>query len=157
LLVAAARSEIVFLDTGRMLRGGGDPVVGKLGDGLDAVSMYVNVTADDKLLFVSDEGAMTITVIDLARARTNGFRADAVIGEIPTGNAPIALTFSPDGKWLYTTSQRALDDWKWPIACKPEGQAAAEANAMFPEGAVMVVERGDRSGTCGHGTNSRRV
>jgi DNA-binding beta-propeller fold protein YncE len=62
------------------------------------------------------------------------------VGTIPVGNAPIALTFSPDGKWLYTTSQGALPDWKWRKACKPEGRDPATSTIQNPEGAVIVVD-----------------
>jgi DNA-binding beta-propeller fold protein YncE len=83
--------------------------------------VYVNITPDDKLLFVSEEALAVITVIDFQRARASGFKGDAVIGDVPVGGAPIALTFSSDGKWLYTTSESASPHWKWPKACKPEG------------------------------------
>src|ERR1039458_7720447 len=85
-----------------------------------------------KLLFVSEERARSITVIDLARARSNGYKADAIVGKIPVANAPIALTFSPDGKWLYTTSQGAMPDWHWPKACKPEGRDPSTAETTNP-------------------------
>lgn len=42
------------------------------------------VTADDSLLFVSDERSNTITTIDLARARAKGFKSVSILGKIPT-------------------------------------------------------------------------
>src|SRR5262249_17357561 len=45
---------------------------------------------------------------------------------------------SPDGKWLYTTSQVAQPDWGWSNACKPEGRATEQLTR--PEGAVIVVD-----------------
>ncbi len=112
--------------------------MGSIGGGRN--SIYVNTTADDKLLFVSEEGGGSITVIDLERARRDGYKAEDVIGSIPVGQAPIALTFSPDGKWLYTTSQGAPPEWGWPAACKPEGMRAPNAPVSNPEGAVVVVD-----------------
>jgi DNA-binding beta-propeller fold protein YncE len=56
------------------------------------------------------------------------------------GRAPIALTFSPGGKWLYTTSELALPAWNWPAACKPEERGPANAPISNPEGAVIVVD-----------------
>jgi len=123
LLIAAANNSAVVLDVGRMTTGAELPVVGTF-SGFDRSfrgSVYVNVTADDKLLFVSQEAAQAITVIDLERARQNGYKPEAIIGNIPVGTAPIALTFSLDGKWLYTTSEGAASQWNWPLACKPEG------------------------------------
>jgi len=113
-------------------------VVGTSGGGRN--SIYVNTTPDDKLLFVAEEGGGSITVIDLERARRDGYKAEDAIGSVPVGSAPIALTFSPDGKWLYTTSQGANPDWGWPAACKPEGSRAPNAPPSNPEGAVVVVD-----------------
>jgi len=123
LLVVAAGTSVLVLDVGRLIDGRENAVLGKFDaqEGKFVQSVYVNVTRDDKLLFVSEEAAQAITVIDLEHARANGFKADAILGTIPVGDAPIALTFSPDGKWLYTTSESAAPEWKWPRACKPEG------------------------------------
>lgn len=140
LLIAAALNAVIFLDVQRMTEGSTNPVLGSFSDGPNTSSIYVNVTADDKLLFVSEERARSITVIDLERARGNGYKADAILGKIPTGNAPIALTFSPDGKWLYTTSEVALPEWKWPNACKPEGGNSNTSEITNPEGAVIVID-----------------
>ncbi|MDQ3917723.1 MAG: hypothetical protein M3348_04545, partial [Acidobacteriota bacterium] len=105
LLIAADGDYVVFLDVGRMIEGRGDPVLGYVKDADFAGSVYVNTTADDRFLFVSDENAETVTVINLQRARAEGFKEAAAVGKIPVGLAPIALTFSPDGRWLYTTSE----------------------------------------------------
>ncbi|MBS1859424.1 MAG: hypothetical protein JST11_28880, partial [Acidobacteria bacterium] len=138
LLIAASTDATVFLDVQRMTGGGENPVVGSLGGG--SGSIYANVTADDRLLFVSEERARSIRVIDLERARREGFKPAAVIGRIPTGIAPIALTFSADGRWLYTTSEVAVPEWNWPKACRPEGRGGADAPVTNPEGAVIVVD-----------------
>jgi DNA-binding beta-propeller fold protein YncE len=140
LLIAAAQDAVVFLDVQKMISGKGDAVLGSFADGKNTGSIYANVTPDDKYLFISEEGAQAITVIDLVRARANGFLDAAIRGRIPTGRAPIALTFSPDGKWLYTTSQLAMPDWNWPAACKPESSAAKTSEVKNPEGAVVVVD-----------------
>jgi YVTN family beta-propeller protein len=101
-------------------------------------NIWANVTPDDKLLFVSQESSASIAVIDLEK-RT-------VVGSIPVGHAPIALTFSLDGKTLYTTSQVALAEWDWPKACKPEGRPGVE-DLVNPEGAVLVVDVARRAVT----------
>jgi DNA-binding beta-propeller fold protein YncE len=119
---------------------GGDPILGYIKDGEFPGSVYVNTTADDRLLFVSDENEQAVTVINLQKARAEGFKASAVVGRIPTGDAPIALTLSPDGRWLYTTSQRAPQGLKWPVECKPEGLDPATAQPRFPQGAILVVD-----------------
>ena len=138
LIIAAAIDRVLFLDPARLISGDGNPVLGSFSDGRGSQSIWVNTTADDALLFVSEEAAAAITVIDLARARREGFHADAIIGKIPVGRAPIALTFSPDGRLLYTTSELASKDWGWPAACKPEGRPGNEP--VNPEGAVVVID-----------------
>lgn len=143
LLIIADGEYVVFMDAARMTgRGGdGDPILGYLSDGAQySGSVYVNTTSDDRLLFVSDEAVQAVTVIDLRRARAEGFKETAIVGKIPTGVAPIALTFSPDGRWLYTTSQRAPENLKWPVECKPEGADPATAQPRYPQGAIHVVD-----------------
>ena len=132
-LIAAGGQSVLFLDVQRLTSGKGDPEVASISDGKDARSVYVNVTRDDKTLFVSDEGTQTISVIDLEHSRK-------MAGTIPVGRSPIALTFSKDEKYLFTTSQAARVDWNWPKACKPEGQDPSKAQITNPEGAVIVVD-----------------
>jgi DNA-binding beta-propeller fold protein YncE len=134
LLVVAAGDSVDFLDVEHLISGGGKPLLGSFSDGSRTGSVYANITAEDKLLFVSEERQSSITIIDLPRARANGYKSNAIIGRIPVGNAPIALTFSPDGKLLYTSSQSALLEWQWPNACGPSGPN------NHPEGAVVVVD-----------------
>ena len=140
LLVVADGDYVVFMDVGRMTEGRGDPILGFIKDADFAGSVYVNTTSDDKFLFVSDENVETVTVINLQRARAEGFKESAIVGKIPVGGAPIALTFSPDGRWLYTTSQIAPESFGWPVECKPEGQDPATAKPRYPQGAIIVVD-----------------
>jgi DNA-binding beta-propeller fold protein YncE len=140
ILIVADDDNVVFLDVSHMITGRGDPILGYISDGDFSGSVYANVTTDDKILFVSDENTETITVINLEKARAEGFKDTAKVGKIATGAAPIALTFSPDGRWLYTTSQSAPKSFNWPIACKPEGQDPSTAKPQNPEGAIIVVD-----------------
>lgn len=141
LLIAAANNSAVVLDVGRMTTGAENPIAGTFSGRNFFGTIYVNVTPDDKLLFVSQEAAQAITVIDLEKARQNGYKPEAIIGNIPVGNAPIALTFSLDGRWLYTTSEEAAPQWNWPKACKPEGPPRSSPSQLVnPEGAVVVVD-----------------
>jgi DNA-binding beta-propeller fold protein YncE len=140
LLIVADDEFVVFLDVQKMMSAGSDPILGFLRDQRDAGSIYVNVTRDDKYLFVSDEGASSISVIDVEKARTNSFDEKTIVGKIPTGVAPIALTFSPDEKLLYTTSELAAKDWGWPAKCKREGEDPATAKIERPEGAIVIVD-----------------
>ena len=152
MLIAAANDSVVFFDTQRLETGGSDPAFQWVSDGPNASSIYVNVTADDKTLFVSDEAAQRITVIDLEKIRSLGRdsaanlkrihspdgASAAIIGRIPVGLTPIALTFSKDQKWLFTTSQIAPPAWGWPAVLAPEGMRAGQGKV--PEGAVIVID-----------------
>jgi DNA-binding beta-propeller fold protein YncE len=139
MLIVAGQARVFFLDVARMTAGKRDALLGSIGkSGVLAGTIYVNVTADDNLLFVSDEAAANIAVIDLEHARSDGFSSDVIIGAVPVGMAPIALTFSKDGTLLYTTSEAASPDWNWPAACKQEGRK--NPAIVNPEGAVVVVD-----------------
>jgi DNA-binding beta-propeller fold protein YncE len=137
LLIAAVGTGVVLLDVDRMKRGVGEPVLARVPEDAKSGSVYVNVTRDGKILFVSEEASHAITVMDLRRARA-GAGEKAVIGRIPVGNAPIALTLSPDERWMYTTSQSALVEWNWEASCDPENPRAK--GGKRPQGAVIVVD-----------------
>lgn len=102
--------------------------------------MYANVTSDDRWLFLSDESARTISVVDLARARGSNFHPDSVIGQIPVGRAPIALTFSSDQRLLYTTSQVAPDNYGWPPDCSPPASELGRQDPRYAKGAILVID-----------------
>ncbi len=139
LLIAAAGNLVLFLDTARMMSGQANPVVSHFSTGPhDPGSVYVNVTADDRFLFVSNENNESISVINLEKARASGFAADSIVGKIPVGIAPIAVTLSPDGRYLYTTSEAAPKSYGWPAPCKPEGEPA-KTSLRHPEGAIVVA------------------
>src|SRR5262249_5613602 len=91
-------------------------------------------------LLLSDESAKAISVVDLAKARASGFNDNAVVGRIPTGRAPIALTFSVDQHFLYTTSQEAPTDYNWPSVCHAPGSEAARERSSHAEGAILVID-----------------
>jgi len=140
LLIAVGEGRIVFLDLARAISGQGDPILGDLIYDRSAESVAANVTADDQYLFVSDEKRRRITVINLEKARRSNFSPAALVGAIPVGVSPIALTFSPDNKFLYTTSQIAPMSYGWPNVCKAQGPDPALSNYFTGEGAVHVVD-----------------
>jgi len=138
-LVVAAGEKVLVLNTERLIAGK-NPEAAAFSDGHSAGSIFANLTADDRTLFVSDEGTKSITVVDLARIRAEGFSPSAILGKIPVGLAPIALTFSPDEQWLYTTSEVADRSWGWPAAVPREGARGSSQAATVPEGAIIVVD-----------------
>ncbi len=142
LLIVADGKRVAFLDTLRLTSGHATPVLGYWNDGTrEPGRIYVNVTAGDKHLFISDEGAGTITVLDLARARASGFAADAKIGIIPVGRGPVALTFSPDQRYLYSTTLTMQDGSDWPKECVREYLNDSNAPRVT-QGGLFVIDVG---------------
>jgi DNA-binding beta-propeller fold protein YncE len=131
---------VLFFDVGRFIAGAADALSGYWHDDVGTAGrVYANISSDDRYLFVSDEGAQAITVLDLAAARKNGFEHAKAIGKIPVGLHPVALTFSRDGKYLYTTSQN-MANFGWPIECKPANASSLAAAPDHPQGAVLVID-----------------
>jgi DNA-binding beta-propeller fold protein YncE len=135
-LIVAAATGVAFLDVERLKSGAGDPVTATLQVGDGAGVIYVSTTATDDLLFVALERAEAILVADFAKAR-NGM-PDAVLGRVPVGRSPIAVTLSADERYLYTTSQVALPDWGWPVACALE--AKPDDPPSTPKGGIVVID-----------------
>ena len=141
LLVVADNDRVAFIDTDRLVTGHGGALLGYLVDPAAKGRVYASITPDDRFAFIADENSATVSVIDIAKARTSGFNASATVGKIPTGAAPIAMVFSPDRKLVYVTSQRAPDRLGWPIECKREANNAAnDLTPVNPEGAIHVVD-----------------
>ena len=140
LLLATTDTGVAFLDVHQLISGKGSALLGEFSDGPNADSVYVNVTADDHFAFVSDESQNTITVIDLGKAKSNGYSISSIVGKIPTAIAPIALTFSPDGGLLYSTSEIAIDGWGWPNTCPLEEPQPSKPDLRQPEGAILVID-----------------
>jgi DNA-binding beta-propeller fold protein YncE len=138
-LIVADGDRVQFLDPDRLISGQGSAVLGSITDPSAQGRINVNVTDDDRYLFVAEERSAAISVIDLVKARASGFSPASVIGQVPVGNAPIALVFSADRKLLYTTSQSAPVSAGWGNTCRPEGSAATTP-VNHPFGAVIVVD-----------------
>jgi DNA-binding beta-propeller fold protein YncE len=63
------------------------------------------VSPDDRFAFVTLEYSAEIAVFDLNRALTRGFGPSDFVGMIPVGEATVGMAVSPDGQWLYATSE----------------------------------------------------
>jgi len=140
LLIVTSDDRVAFVDPARLITGASHAVLGYLNDAPMAGRFYANVTSDDRWLFLSDESTKAITVVDLAKARASGFKDGAVVGRIPTGQAPIALTFSADHQFLYTTSQIAPAAYGWPPVCHAPGSEAARTTSSYTQGAILVID-----------------
>src|SRR5512133_3205437 len=96
LLVVAAGQRIAFVDPARLILAQSERAVSYLDEptSVRLGRVYANVSPDDKFAFLADESAQTISVVDLTKARASGFSASSIVGKIPTGASPIAMTFS---------------------------------------------------------------
>ena len=104
LLVADGAGGALVVDVDRIEADIPDAVVGTLAsDGHGSIE--VAVTTDGRFAFVSLEGSGGLAVFNLATALSQGFGPNDFIGIVPLGEAPVGLAISPDGKWLYATSE----------------------------------------------------
>lgn len=138
MLIVAAGDRVAFLDSDKLLSASASAVLGYLQDA-EAGSIQANVTRDDHYLFLSDEDAGTIRVVDLGKARRANFGESGIVGNIPVGDAPIALSFSPNGRYLYTTTQEAPSTYGWPLACRPQGGDSTQP-PNHTRGAILVID-----------------
>ena len=110
-LLVADGSGATVLDVGRAERGAPRAVLGKLAVDPRSTSLAldsaieVSVSPDDRFAFVSLESANEIAVFSLERAIKTGFKRSALVGTIPLGFGVVGIAISPDGHWLYATSE----------------------------------------------------
>jgi DNA-binding beta-propeller fold protein YncE len=108
LLAADNEDGALVISVGRAEAGQADAQAGILGNGTaGSGAIEVTVSPDDRFAFVSLEDSASIAVYNLQRALTKGFGAAELVGVIPVGTAPVGLAVSPDGQWLYATSELA--------------------------------------------------
>ena len=72
-----------------------------------AAALTVLTSPDDRFVFVSHETTGTVAVFNLARALQSHFHTSGLAGTIPLGQAVVGLAESPNGRWLYATSEIA--------------------------------------------------
>ena len=109
LLIADERglTGAYVVSTARAERGARDAVIGTLSAAgvLRGGPIEVSVSPDGRYAFVSVEGAGEIAVFNLAAALGDHFKNSSFVGTIPLGGATVGMAISPDGRWLYATSE----------------------------------------------------
>lgn len=108
-LLAADGSGAVVINVSNLEEmNGQNAVVGMLpssgGDG----AIEVLVSPDDRYAFVTLEDSDDMAVFDLGKALAQGFGPQDFVGTVPLGEAPVGMAVSPDGRWIYATSEGAL-------------------------------------------------
>jgi DNA-binding beta-propeller fold protein YncE len=107
LLAADDADGAVVINVSRAESGGAHALVGTLGSGPADGAIEVAVSPDGRFAFVSLEDSASIAVYNLQRGLAEGFSGPDLVGMIPVGIAPVGLAVSPDGRWLYATSEVA--------------------------------------------------
>jgi DNA-binding beta-propeller fold protein YncE len=109
LLIADGRDGAYVVDVARAEAGAKGAVLGRLATRtagrLGGGAIEVAASRDGRYAFVSLEGEGKIAVYGLADAIADHFAKPNYVGAIPTGIAPVGLAVSPDGRWLYSTSE----------------------------------------------------
>ncbi len=107
-LLLAAGAGAVVVSVAAAEHGSPQAVLGELaapGGASVASAIEVAVTPDGRYAFVSLEYAYQIAVFDLAQAIASGFSANSYVGAVPMQVADVGLAVSPNGRWLYGTSE----------------------------------------------------
>lgn len=120
LLAVTEGARIEVFDVAGLKQQSADALAGTLTAGHAAGAVYAIASPDGRLLFVSDEQQHRLGVYDLRKWRTDHFKGDPVIGDVPTAAGPVGLAFSPDGKWLYATSEAAFANMGLQKDCSAE-------------------------------------
>jgi DNA-binding beta-propeller fold protein YncE len=132
LLAADDGGGAAVISVSRAEQGAAGALLGTLNspDGTGAIEAAVS--PDGRFAFVSLEGSAAIAVFDLRQALTRGFGAADFAGTIPVGLAPVGLAVSPDGQWLYATSEIAP-------GARPSPGASASGVPLGGEGTLTVI------------------
>jgi len=84
-------------------------VAGTLNSPAGRGAVQVDVSSNDKFAFVTLQSSGGVAVFNLQQALASNFTQPSYVGMIPTGDEPVGIAASPDGKWLYVTSMRKVN------------------------------------------------
>jgi DNA-binding beta-propeller fold protein YncE len=107
-LLVASDDGAVVLSVQRAERGSAGAVLGTLQDKHASGAIEVAVSPDGGYAFVTEEDSQVAAVFNLRFALAHGFGPGSFVGTIPLGKAPVGMAISPDGRWLYATSEEML-------------------------------------------------
>jgi DNA-binding beta-propeller fold protein YncE len=112
LLVADGNDGATVVSVAGAVAGASGAVLGTLKEPHDPrlvpeSAIEVASSPNGRYVFVSIEGDYAIAVYDLRAALASGFHKSGFLGLVPVGRAPVGLAVSPNGRWLYATSEVA--------------------------------------------------
>jgi DNA-binding beta-propeller fold protein YncE len=108
LLVADGTAGATVVSVRKAEAGARGAVLGRLsqpGEHGPGGAIEVASSPDGHYAFVSVEFEARVAVYDLRAALARHFRGSSYIGSIPLDQLPAGLAVSPDGRWLYATSE----------------------------------------------------
>ncbi|MGP7998539.1 MAG: YncE family protein [Streptosporangiaceae bacterium] len=138
-LLAASDRGAVVIDVAAAEQGRPHAVLGTLAAPRGVGAIEVAVTHDSRLAFVSLEYSDEIAVFSLRRALAHGFGPADYIGAIPAGQAVVGLALSPDGRWLYGTSELARGAAPGPAGQGSLSVISVRAAATDPAHSVVAT------------------
>lgn len=113
-LLAADNAGLAVLSVARVESGAPGAVLGTLsapggtsGGGPQGGAIEVAASPDGRFAFVTLEDSQRAAVFNLGASVSRGFGPADYVGSIPLELAPVGITVSPDGRWLYATSEAA--------------------------------------------------
>ena len=110
-LVAAGGNGASVFSVSRMEHAGSAPSSWLVGtfrsQGQGAIEAAVS--PDGQYVFVSLEDSNQLAVFSLKKAQRSGFGSTDLVGYVPMGVAPVGMAISPNGRYLYATSEAAVD------------------------------------------------
>jgi len=116
-LLAADNAGVAVLSVTRAESGAPGAVLGTLSapggtsggasGGPQGGAIEVAASPDGRFAFVTLEDSQQAAVFNLGAAVSRGFGPADYVGSIPLELAPVGITVSPDGRWLYATSEVA--------------------------------------------------
>jgi hypothetical protein len=111
LLVADGNRGAVVLNVRAAETGEAGAVLGTLEDGGDPAlgrgAIEVASSRDEHYAFVSVEYPGAVAVYNLHAALAAHFRVSGYVGSVKLGRAVVGIAVSPNGRWLYVTSELA--------------------------------------------------
>ncbi|HUA07500.1 MAG TPA: YncE family protein [Solirubrobacteraceae bacterium] len=111
LLVADGDGGTTVVSVQKAETGARHPVLGTLTPPTNPIggqgAIEVTPSPDGRYAFVSIEYGGGVAVYDLAAALAHHFRGSHYLGLIPLGQAVVGTAISPNGRWMYATSELA--------------------------------------------------
>jgi DNA-binding beta-propeller fold protein YncE len=139
-VISAARAEAGT--TGAVLGVLAAPAPASRQAGPGGGAIEVEVSPDGRFAFVTLEYEDEAVVFNLAAALAHGFGPAGYVGAIPLGNAVVGMAASPDGRWLYATSELAAVA-QHPVGLGSPGVCGGDvpgASPREPPGTLTVID-----------------